>query len=154
MPQDCPFCSPNVEKACFAASENFRAIYNIAPILPGHSLIIPKLHIERFLDLPDEHLAELMTFSKKVMIGMQGVFNTDGFDFTIQDGEAAGQTVAHTHAHIIPRYKNDLPEPGDWYPTLKSAENEIIDSLKRPRHSDEEMHQIISELSNMLKACL
>ena len=37
--------------------------------------------------------------------------NPDGFNIGINDGPAAGQTIAHLHIHLIPRYEGDLPDP-------------------------------------------
>lgn len=143
---DCPFCLPTVNKACFAESENFRAIYNIAPIYPGHCLVIPKKHIIRFIELPDCFLAEWAAFTRKIMLVIDAVFHPDGFDFSLQDGPAAGQTVMHTHGHIIPRYMGDAPDPGDWYPRLLKHESDIIDSLARPQITEPEMHRIVEKL--------
>jgi diadenosine tetraphosphate (Ap4A) HIT family hydrolase len=38
-------------------------------------------------------------------------FNPDGFNVGINVNEAAGQTIPHTHIHLIPRYKGDVEEP-------------------------------------------
>jgi diadenosine tetraphosphate (Ap4A) HIT family hydrolase len=35
----------------------------------------------------------------------------DGFNVGINDGAAAGQTIAHAHIHVIPRRKGDVPDP-------------------------------------------
>jgi diadenosine tetraphosphate (Ap4A) HIT family hydrolase len=35
----------------------------------------------------------------------------DGFNIGINDGAAAGQTIAHLHIHLIPRYRGDQPDP-------------------------------------------
>ncbi|MCG8700188.1 MAG: HIT family protein [Bacteroidales bacterium] len=146
---ECPFCMPGVKKSLFAESENFRAIYNIAPILPGHSLIIPKTHYEAYLDIPDYQLLELVQFQRTVMNKLEKAFKPDGFDITVQDGVCAGQTVNHTHVHIIPRYENDMPNPGDWYPKLEKNQKKIIDSVSRANLNDQQMKDIIE----MLKKC-
>lgn len=143
---NCPFCSPLVEKATYASSNNFLAVYNIAPILPGHTLIIPKKHISSFLQLEDTLIQEMMLFSKKIIRFIQSEFNTDGFDFTIQDGESAGQTIQHLHAHIVPRHYSDLPDPGDWYPKLNQKQDEILDSFSRKKITDFQMQEIIDHL--------
>lgn len=142
----CPFCSPHVSKAVFASSENFWGIYNIAPILPGHSLVVPKQHIHKFLLVEDELMTEMVMFSRRVIKILSRAFNTDSFDWTLQEGAAAGQTVEHMHIHIIPRQKKDLPKPGSWYPKLKNMEAEIIDSLSRPRLTTEEMREVVAYL--------
>lgn len=38
-------------------------------------------------------------------------FAPAGYNFGINDGQAAGQTVMHLHMHLIPRYVGDLPDP-------------------------------------------
>lgn len=145
---DCPFCHEKRVLSVFNASENFLAIYNIAPIFPGHSLIIPKKHYERFKDLPQSMQAELMPFAQKVSVQIQQVFKVDGFDIAIQDGQSAGQTIEHFHMHIIPRYENDLPNPGDWYPEFEKNEKKIVDSQIRPRLSEEEIFSVVRKLKN------
>ena len=146
---DCPFCYPLVLKACFAESNNFRAIYNIAPILPGHSLIAPKNHYQSFLELPDAYLTELILFSKDIAQFLNKTFNTTSFDLTIQDGVPAGQSIPHLHIHIIPRHAGDLSTPGDWYPRLIESTQENIDSDNRPKLNSEELQSIVSHLKEL-----
>ena len=38
-------------------------------------------------------------------------FHPDGYNVGFNAGEAAGQTVAHLHLHVIPRYKGDVEDP-------------------------------------------
>lgn len=38
-------------------------------------------------------------------------FHPDGYNIGINDGAAAGQTIAHLHIHLIPRYAGDQPDP-------------------------------------------
>lgn len=134
---DCPFCDSDILYYSFLESRSFRAICNIAPILPGHSLIVPIRHVERFLDLDIVERIELTFFVARVIDVLQESQSTNSFDFTLQEGSAAGQSVSHLHFHIIPRLFLDLPNPGDWYSRL--IHNQVIDSSERPRLSREEM---------------
>jgi bis(5'-adenosyl)-triphosphatase len=142
----CPFCDPEISDAIFARSKNFLAVYNIAPIAPGHSLIIPRNHHESILELKDAELEEMMIFSRRVTRLLMKVFDTDGFDWSVQDKEIAGQTLAHLHLHIVLRYPGDMPNPGDWYPKIQDNYNKILDSTARERLSKEELHKIIERL--------
>lgn len=142
----CPFCKKDIKKSTFSESENFIAIVNIAPVLPGHSLIVPKKHLKSFMDLSDEELFEMVKFSRKVVKILNSFFKTNAFDWTIQDNEEAGQTIPHLHLHIIPRIKNDLPDPGDWYPMLKNNFENSIDSRKRSKLKETEMKQMVTFL--------
>lgn len=147
----CPFCMPSVKKACFAETDNFKAIYNIAPILPGHCLIVPNIHVSSFLDVPDSYMTEMIVFSRKVIKALTKAFNTSSYDWTIQEGIAAGQTIEHMHIHIIPRKTNDLSSPGDWYPRLVEQSEEMLDSLERSKLNDHELKQVVEKLESIMK---
>lgn len=143
---NCPFCTDKVKKSLFLESNYFSVIYNISPILPGHSLIIPKRHISSFVELNDDEISELAYITKKTAAILQKTFNCNGFNWTIQDNEVAGQTVMHLHIHVIPRKANDLSSPGEWYKKLDN--NNIIDSDKRTKLSDKEIENYV----NLIKA--
>lgn len=125
-------------------STNFMAICNHAPILPGHSLVVPKVHCDHILKLDDTAIAEFMQLARDASALLLHVFRADGFDWAIQEGKAAGQTVGHLHLHIIPRHDGDLPSPGDWYPLLMRSK---VGSNNRPRFT----HQELMEISNRLR---
>ena len=143
---NCPFCLPEIENATFAKSENFRAVYNLAPVFPGHVLVMPKKHIKSFIEIGEDLLTEMVVFSQKVVKTLKISFNCEAFDWTIQDGKHAGQSVEHMHLHIIPRYENDLPDPGDWYPILQQKQIEIIDSFSRPKLQKDDLKTIVKKL--------
>ncbi len=144
---NCPFCEAGAEAAAFAELENFRAIYDISPILPGHSLVTPKWHVTSLMELSEAELGEMMAFSRAVLKTLLLAFQGQGFDWTIQEGKVAGQSVPHLHLHLLPRKAEDLPQPGDWYPVLmKSLNIDAIDSEKRPRLRREEMERIVRHL--------
>jgi bis(5'-adenosyl)-triphosphatase len=148
---NCPFCIPNVSDVTFAESENFRAIYNLAPVLPGHVLIVPKKHLSSLLELDDNSTVEMVVFSKKIIRTLVLAFNTESFDWTVQDGKPAGQTIEHLHMHIIPRFDGDLPQPGDWYPAMKLNTSEIIDSMSRPKLNPNQIQTIVEKLKDYFR---
>lgn len=149
--EDCPFCNINTRTAQFAESPNFRAVYNIAPILPGHSLIIPKRHVQSFLELSEAELCEMVSFSQRCIRILQNAFSTTGFNWTIQEGEEAGQTIPHLHLHLIPRKPNDLPQPGDWYPKLLGHDSGAIDSEQRAKLTDAQLNEVVKKLKDTAK---
>jgi bis(5'-adenosyl)-triphosphatase len=146
---DCPFCTSRIKNLSFFENESFLAIYNIAPILPGHTLVIPKKHITSFLEMTDEELFEFVKFSRSVIKILSKAFKTEAFNWTLQEKDEAGQSVAHMHIHIIPRKAEDLPHPGDWYPRLKYNINNILDSHKRERLKPAQLKIIIEKLKNI-----
>jgi bis(5'-adenosyl)-triphosphatase len=144
----CPFCGEAAESIAFAHSRSFLAICNAAPILPGHSLVIPKRHAHTVLELGSSELSEMTIFAKEVTAGLMHVFGATGFNWTIQQGQEGGQTVPHLHLHLIPRFRGDLPNPGDWYPILKRSESEMIDSAKRAKISAPRLTEIARTVRN------
>ncbi|NBW53900.1 MAG: HIT family protein [Betaproteobacteria bacterium] len=84
---------------------------DVFPVSPGHTLIIPRRHVESYFDLTDQE-REDMTF---MMMRAKNVLKTElsphAFNIGINEGFAAGQTVTHTNMHLIPRFKGDVPEP-------------------------------------------
>lgn len=142
----CPFCELSIQDSVFARSQNFMAVYNLAPILPGHSLIIPKKHNQSVLELNQDELIEMTLFARNVTTLLLKAFKAEAFNWSVQDREAAGQTLVHLHMHIVLRYHGDMPEPGDWYPKIRHNFNEILDSVSRDKLSQQEMNQIVNRL--------
>jgi bis(5'-adenosyl)-triphosphatase len=142
----CPFCDRTIQRATFAETTRFLAVCNSAPILHGHCLVLPRHHVQTILELDNNELMQMMLFSKKVTMGLLNILNATGFDWTLQQGEEAGQTVPHLHLHVIPRKIGDLPDPGDWYPELQNSVPGNIDSYSRPQLADEELERLAKEL--------
>jgi bis(5'-adenosyl)-triphosphatase len=142
----CPFCSDSIKESVFYETRDFLALYNIAPILPGHSLVIPRKHQTSIIDLSDEGLFNFFSTAKYALLILMKVFQTKAFDWSIQEKPEAGQTIEHLHLHIVPRIKNDLIQPGHWYPLIHRNDMEIMDSENRPRLGAQELKVIVEKL--------
>lgn len=148
---ECVFCSSALRELTFLESSGFRSIYNKAPILPGHSMIISKQHINSLLEMNDEERSELMRLSVRTAEVLKDIFEADSFNWTIQDRPPAGQTVPHFHLHIIPRKNDDLPNPGDWYPALADQYDQTgTRSENRNDLTQEELQQITRQIKTYL----
>ncbi len=94
------------------------AFLDINPIQPGHTLVIPKNPSIDGLACPPEDLARIIIVGQKVAAALMAATQCDGVNFLMNNGEAAGQKVFHTHLHIIPRMMNDgvyeEPLPGEY----------------------------------------
>jgi bis(5'-adenosyl)-triphosphatase len=143
----CPFCIKGKE-SYFLESENFAAIYNISPILPGHSLVISKTHCESLFELSKDHLSEFMILGRNTAQFLSMVFNSDSFDWAIQEKEAAGQSVSHLHMHVVPRKIGDLKEPGAWYQELEKSTVTDVDTFRSFRLQNDQLFEITNKLKN------
>ena len=70
---------------------------SINPIAPGHTLIIPRLEVDHWLDLPHDINSLLVKVAQVIGRGQMGAFNPLRIGMII-----AGLEVPHTHLHIIP----------------------------------------------------
>jgi len=147
--ENCPFCNESVKASVFYTRGDYLAVYNIAPVLPGHSLVIPKKHYTSLLEMSDQELSEFFNTARTTLRILMKAFNTDAFDWSIQEKPEAGQTIEHLHLHIVPRLKGDLHRPGDWYPLIQNNDTDIIDGLNRRQINDRDMKPIISELKRI-----
>lgn len=147
---ECPFEPQQVRDSTIMAANGFTLIANIAPILRGHSLVIPRRHVASLLDLSDEEITGFFLFARQATEMLVKVLGADGFNWSLQDGVPAGQTVGHLHVHIIPRYDGDLPDPGDWYPKLQAEITESgsanIDSDEREKLSSDELRAVAAAI--------
>jgi histidine triad (HIT) family protein len=108
--KDCIFCKiakKEINAYVVQESENFLSFLDIHPHAPGHTLVIPKDHYERFLDLPENFGEEFIKIVKETALLLSKALKTKDFTFGINEGPYAGQAVNHMHFHIMPRFKND-----------------------------------------------
>lgn len=149
--QPCVFCSTEtITSQSFLSYKGFEAIYNIAPALPGHTLIIPRKHVCSILELNPEELQSMMLLAQRTTQVLGKAFHTKAFNWSIQEQPDAGQTIAHLHLHVLTRNHGDLPKPGDWYPLVYSqSKTAHLDSDKRPRLNDEEIKTIVKTLRQL-----
>jgi len=106
----CPFCSVPAERV-IQESEYTLVIRDAFPVSPGHTLVIPKRHIESFFEATDTERTDLVLLLAAAREDLNRQFRPAGYNIGINDGAAAGQTVPHVHIHLIPRYEGDRDDP-------------------------------------------
>jgi diadenosine tetraphosphate (Ap4A) HIT family hydrolase/5-methylcytosine-specific restriction endonuclease McrA len=111
-PQDgCIFCSLE-ESRIIHQDDYVIVIKDKYPVTTGHTLIIPKRHVSKALDLTDIEMLSIFHMSKKITQELQNEdLKITGFNLGFNVGQDAGQTVFHVHFHIIPRRNGDVSEP-------------------------------------------
>lgn len=73
------------------------AFLTIAPICPGHTLVVPRLEIDHWVDLPDEVAGHLAIVARKIGAAQMQAFTAERISLII-----AGLEVPHTHLHVLP----------------------------------------------------
>jgi diadenosine tetraphosphate (Ap4A) HIT family hydrolase len=108
--RSCPFCSLDRDRI-ISESDYTLTIRDGFPVSQGHTLIIPKRHVQSFFELQAIEKAAVLQALDEAKEALDKEFKPDGYNIGINDGEAAGQTVMHLHVHLIPRYKGDTEDP-------------------------------------------
>ncbi len=116
MPEECLFCKiveGDAPSAKVYENDEFIAFLDINPVNKGHTLLVPKRHVENLLDFPTELETDFLEAAKSVADAVIKATNAEGFNISMNNGKAAGQEIFHAHFHIIPRFHDDGHEHWD-----------------------------------------
>ena len=107
---DCLFCKiikKEIPAEIIYEDDKTAAILDINPRSPGHTMVLPKIHRQTILDLPEKEIEPLFGAVKKVTQLIKNSLKPEGFTIGINHGKISGQVIDHLHIHIIPRFKDD-----------------------------------------------
>jgi diadenosine tetraphosphate (Ap4A) HIT family hydrolase len=107
----CLFCEIPQERI-IGSNDLAYAIRDGFPVTPLHTLIIPKRHAVDYFELTKD---ELLACHELIHQLKESIIKEDptvvAFNIGMNAGEAAGQTVFHSHMHLMPRRKGDVKNP-------------------------------------------
>ncbi|EIM23808.1 HIT-like protein, partial [Wallemia mellicola CBS 633.66] len=109
----------DVTSQTFYRSKLSAAFVNLKPIVPGHVLVIPQRNVDRFTSLSPEEVSDLFQAAQRVGKVVEHVWKSTALTLSIQDGVDSGQTVPHTHIHVLPRRPGDFPTNDQIYDELQ-----------------------------------
>ena len=107
----CVFCELPVDRIA-VENELCVAVADKYPVTPGHMLVIPKRHVSDYFELgrPELNAVHFLLEHLKKQI-FENAMNVTGFNVGINCGATAGQTIFHSHVHLIPRRDGDVEKP-------------------------------------------
>ena len=80
-----------------AENDKFFAFLDINPLVEGHTLVIPKIEIDKFFDVPNEYLSEMLVFAKPIAQAIERSFRCNRCGISV-----IGLEVPHAHMHLVP----------------------------------------------------
>jgi histidine triad (HIT) family protein len=87
-----------------AEDEQFFAFLDIFPLVEGHVLVVPKLEVDKFFDVPDDYLSRMLVFAKPIARAIEKAFPCNRCGMAV-----IGLEVPHAHLHLVPiNGMNDL----------------------------------------------
>jgi len=104
----CPFC---VAAESVLSNPLALARFDRYPVNPGHLLVHTRRHVATYFEATQAERAALFELIDAGKALHDERFQPAGYNIGINVGAAAGQTIAHLHVHLIPRYPGDVADP-------------------------------------------
>lgn len=111
MGSSCPFCARLKREQLLAKNDLAVALADAFPLNPGHAIIVPHRHEKDYFALSEAEQQAMWGLVARVCHIIEESHKPEGFNIGLNAGEAAGQTIAHAHLHVIPRYEGDVDDP-------------------------------------------
>jgi histidine triad (HIT) family protein len=134
---DCVFCRiVRGELPCAKLYEDDEvlAFMDIAPIIKGHALVIPKHHIDPLTAVPEPLLGQVLRVVQRIAAAQMSGLRANGFNVHQSNGACAGQVVPHVHFHIIPRFEQD-GHRWNWNAKTYDSPAELLATAEAIRHA-------------------
>lgn len=98
--------------------DRFYAFLDIAPLVAGHILVVPKVEVDKIFDLEDSYLREALVFSKKIAKAIEKAFDCNRCGISV-----IGLEVPHAHIHLMPI--SGVNDMNFHNPKLKLSDDEM-----------------------------
>lgn len=107
---NCIFCkiiAGEIPSTKIYEDECLVAFLDITQTTKGHTLVVPKKHTRNLMAMAPEDASQLFAKIPEIANKLSDALGAKGMNILQNNEEIAGQTVFHTHVHLIPRYAED-----------------------------------------------
>ena len=111
-----------------AEDDRFLAFLDIMPLAEGHTLVIPKLEVDRFFDLPDDLLSDINVFARDVALQLERAIPCERVGVAV-----IGLEVPHAHVHLIPL--NDVADINFERPKMQVTPDDLAATASKIRQA-------------------
>ncbi len=104
---DCVFCAVVAGAPHHVVYRDDRhvAFLDHAPVLAGHTLVVPTAHYDTFEDMPDDAIGPFFALAKRISVAFGAALGAEGPIPALNT--RISQTVPHVHVHVVPRRTGD-----------------------------------------------
>ena len=106
------------------------AFLDVRPVFKGHVLVVPRAHVVTLPELPDQLLGTFFTAVRTLSAALPEALGAQGTFVAMNN--VVSQSVAHLHAHVVPRTKGDGLR-GFFWPRTRYAEGEAAEYAAKVR---------------------
>lgn len=136
----CPFCAylvGDAEALFVSRGPRVSILLNPRQYERGALLVIPNQHVRSLVDTTDEQFLAVQLEARRMARLLIRHFGATGVNVFQNTGVHAGQTVAHYHVHVVPRYPTSDPakrfREADYAVAPIEQLREIAAKLNAPR---------------------
>ena len=108
MTAGCKFCQiieGEIPADFVLDEESVVAFLDHRPLFPGHTLVLPRDHIETLADLPEDRLGPFFRQVQRVDGAVRAALEAPGS--FVAENNVVSQSVPHLHVHVVPRRRKD-----------------------------------------------
>ena len=129
--ENCLFCrivSGDLSVVVVYEDKNALAFLDHRPLFPGHTLLVPREHVETFGDLPAAQVGPFFQTAQLLSRVVESAMEAEG-TFVAMNNRVS-QSVPHLHVHIVPRRRKDGLK-GFFWPRTKYKNQEEMEVVKQ-----------------------
>ena len=118
----CLFCAivaGEQPSATVLDEEHLVAFLDVRPLFKGHTLLVPRTHVETLPDLPAELRDPFLEAAQRLSVAVTEALGAQGSFVAMNN--TVSQSVPHLHLHVVPRTKGDGLR-GFFWPRTKYAD--------------------------------
>ena len=119
----CTFCAiiaGDIPASLVLEEEDAVAFLDIRPLFHGHTLLVPRAHVETLADLPGQQVGPYFTHAQRLSVAVRDAMGAAGTFVAINN--VVSQSVPHLHTHVVPRVPKDGLR-GFFWPRTKYADD-------------------------------
>jgi len=127
---NCLFCrivSGELPATVVYEDENSLAFLDHRPLFHGHTLLVPREHVETLSDLPTELVGPYFEAVQLLTRAVQSALDAEG-TFVAMNNRVS-QSVPHLHVHVVPRRRKDGLK-GFFWPRTKYKGDEEMNAVQ------------------------
>ena len=121
MTAGCKFCqiiAGEIPAHFVLDTDDVVAFLDHRPLFPGHTLVLPRDHVETLADLPEDRVGPFFRQVQRVEAAVRTAMEAQGS--FVAENNVVSQSVAHLHVHVVPRRRKDGLR-GFFWPRTKYA---------------------------------
>jgi histidine triad (HIT) family protein len=114
---------------CYLIEENnlFIAFLDIFPLQYGHTLVVPKIEVDKIFDLPETYLSHLLLFAQPIAKAIEKAYPCNRVNII-----TVGLEVPHAHLHLVPiNHSTDMNVDNKKLPLSAAEFTAVQENIKK-----------------------